>query len=95
MTHDSELDALAAKIKQLTKDRDAAMRMAERAVETANLAKTDAEHYKRLWEEAAHRAELLDRMNTPRKKQKRDLEDWIWTGVFAAAVAALAYLIVG
>lgn len=95
MTHDSELDALAAKIKQLTKDRDAAMRMAERAVETANLAKTDAEHYKRLWEEAAHRVELLDNMQTPRKKHKRDLEDWIWTGVFVAAIAAVAYLIVG
>ena len=52
---DSELATLYAKVEELTKERNAALELAEESAKKSIELKTKIEHFRRLWESAERR----------------------------------------
>jgi hypothetical protein len=94
MAHDAELDALAAKIKQLTLDRDVALRIAERAIASANQARTDAETYRHLWDDAAAQLERYRLAQSQYVKGSLN-HGWLWVVLAVASIVGIGLFCTG
>jgi hypothetical protein len=67
---DAELTTLYAKVEQLTKERDAALELAEQSAGKFIAMRTECENYRHLWEEAT------DRLTRFEANQKKNWLSW-------------------
>lgn len=99
---DSELATLYAKIAELEKERNAAHELAELTAMKLQDARTETEHYRKLYlhAERMHRNPVLPNVEyleniviePMQSKRARTIHDWIWTVIFLIAVGCVAYL---
>lgn len=90
---DSELSTLYAKVVELEKERDAALELAECAAVKLRESRTEVDHYRKLWQHAEKMRKEPIMIIPPPHKKKRTVSDWIWTGIFVGAAAAVVYVL--